>query len=167
MIFVFLFLTSVCIIDSRFTHLIRTDSNLFLFIAHSSTLAWKIPWTEEPGGLQSMGVINSWIWLNVHTHTTLYTLNQTNPGPEDVDWLSQAGRSLGWRFQVSAARNPLQQLGWVCQGKRDLSGLYEHIWYPHYHLRDTGERSKKASLRSHYLWRLMDISFSPYDFKLF
>ena len=22
---------------------------------HSSILAWKIPWTEEPGGLQSMG----------------------------------------------------------------------------------------------------------------
>ena len=22
---------------------------------HSSTLAWKIPWTEEPGGLQSTG----------------------------------------------------------------------------------------------------------------
>ena len=22
---------------------------------HSSTLAWQIPWTEEPGGLQSMG----------------------------------------------------------------------------------------------------------------
>ena len=24
-------------------------------VPHSSTLAWKIPWTEEPGGLQSMG----------------------------------------------------------------------------------------------------------------
>ena len=23
---------------------------------HSSTLAWKIPWTAEPGGLQSMGL---------------------------------------------------------------------------------------------------------------
>ena len=23
---------------------------------HSSTLAWKIPWTEEPGGLQSTGL---------------------------------------------------------------------------------------------------------------
>ena len=23
---------------------------------HSSTLAWKIPWTEEPGRLQSIGV---------------------------------------------------------------------------------------------------------------
>ena len=22
---------------------------------HSSTLAWKLPWTEEPSGLQSMG----------------------------------------------------------------------------------------------------------------
>ena len=22
---------------------------------HSNVLAWKIPWTEEPGGLQSMG----------------------------------------------------------------------------------------------------------------
>ena len=22
---------------------------------HSNTLAWKIPWTEEPGGLQSLG----------------------------------------------------------------------------------------------------------------
>ena len=25
-------------------------------IPHSSTLAWKIPWMEEPGGLQSMGL---------------------------------------------------------------------------------------------------------------
>ena len=24
-------------------------------VPHSSTLAWKIPWTKEPGGLQSMG----------------------------------------------------------------------------------------------------------------
>ena len=24
---------------------------------HSSTLAWNIPWMEEPGGLQSMGLL--------------------------------------------------------------------------------------------------------------
>ena len=24
---------------------------------HSSTLAWRIPWTEAPGGLQSMGLL--------------------------------------------------------------------------------------------------------------
>ena len=30
---------------------------------HSSILAWEIPWTEEPGGLQSMGS-QSWIQLS-------------------------------------------------------------------------------------------------------
>ena len=27
---------------------------------HFSILDWRIPWTEEPGGLQSMGVAKSW-----------------------------------------------------------------------------------------------------------
>ena len=31
-------------------------------IAHSSILAWRIPWTEEPGGLQSMA------WKRLRTH---------------------------------------------------------------------------------------------------
>ena len=31
---------------------------------HSSILAWRIPWTEEPGGLQSMGVAKSRTWLS-------------------------------------------------------------------------------------------------------
>ena len=31
---------------------------------HSSILAWEIPWTEEPGGLQSMGVAKSRMRLN-------------------------------------------------------------------------------------------------------
>ena len=30
---------------------------------HSSTLAWAIPWTEEPGGLQCMG-LQSWTQLS-------------------------------------------------------------------------------------------------------
>ena len=29
-----------------------------LYFPHSSTLAWKIPWTEEPGRLQSMGSLS-------------------------------------------------------------------------------------------------------------
>ena len=35
---------------------------------HSSTLAWKIPWTEEPGRLQSMGSL-SWTRLGDFTFT--------------------------------------------------------------------------------------------------
>ena len=33
---------------------------------HSNTLAWKIPWMEEPGRLQSMGS-QSWMWLSNFT----------------------------------------------------------------------------------------------------
>ena len=34
---------------------------------HSSILAWRIPWTEERGGLQSMGSRKSWTWLSDST----------------------------------------------------------------------------------------------------
>ena len=30
---------------------------------HSSTLAWRIPWTEEPGGLQSVESQTVGLWL--------------------------------------------------------------------------------------------------------
>ena len=30
----------------------------------SNILAWDIPWTEEPGGLQSMGSQKSWAQLS-------------------------------------------------------------------------------------------------------
>ena len=36
---------------------------------HSSTFAWKISWTEEPGGLQSMGSLKSQTRLNDFTFT--------------------------------------------------------------------------------------------------
>ena len=39
---------------------------------HSSILAWRIPWTEEPGRLQSMGLQKVWHdWAcNTHTYST-------------------------------------------------------------------------------------------------
>ena len=35
---------------------------------HSSTLAWKIPWTEEPDRLQSMGSKESYSLEQLHFH---------------------------------------------------------------------------------------------------
>ena len=35
---------------------------------HSSTLAWKIPWMKEPGGLQSMGSLESDATERLHFH---------------------------------------------------------------------------------------------------
>ena len=41
---------------------------------HSSTLAWKIPWTEEPGRLQSMGSLG--VGHNWATSFSLFTFMQ-------------------------------------------------------------------------------------------
>ena len=44
---------------------------------HSNILAWRIPWTEEPGGLQSMGsqrAGHNWATnTHIHTHTHTHT----------------------------------------------------------------------------------------------
>ena len=42
--------------ESRVWSLDREDPLRKEMEIHSSTIAWKIPWTEEPGGLQSMGL---------------------------------------------------------------------------------------------------------------
>ena len=36
---------------------------------HCSLLAWRIPWTEEPGGLQSTEVTKSWTLCNPMDYT--------------------------------------------------------------------------------------------------
>ena len=44
---------------------------------HSSILAWRIPWTEEPGGLQSIGshrVRYNWSDLAQHSTTASHTV---------------------------------------------------------------------------------------------
>ena len=42
----------------------------------SSILAWKIPWTEELGGIQSMGLQKNWTHTKqLHTHTHTHNIN--------------------------------------------------------------------------------------------
>ena len=47
----------------------REDPLKVEMATHSNILAWKIPWTEEPGGLQSMGLqswtqLSNWLFAN-------------------------------------------------------------------------------------------------------
>ena len=39
-----------------------------IMATHSSILAWGVPWTEEPGRLQSTGLQKSWTRLSAHTN---------------------------------------------------------------------------------------------------
>ena len=48
---------------------------------HSSTLAWKIPWTEGPGRLQSMGSLESDRTERLHSHFSLSCIGEGNGNP--------------------------------------------------------------------------------------
>ena len=53
--------------ETRLQSLAREDPLEKAMAPHSSTLVWKIPWMEEPGGLQSMGLQKSRTWLSDFT----------------------------------------------------------------------------------------------------
>ena len=61
---------------------------------HSSTLAWKIPGTEEPGRLQSMGVTKSRIRLSDFTFTFMHWRRKWQPTPVFLPGESQVRGSL-------------------------------------------------------------------------
>ena len=58
---------------------------------HSSTLAWKIPWTEEPGGLQSMGSLESETTERLHFHFSLSCIGEGNGNPLQCSCLENPG----------------------------------------------------------------------------
>ena len=41
---------------------------------HSNILAWRIPWTEEPGGLQSIGLQSDMNEVTEHAYTYLHII---------------------------------------------------------------------------------------------
>ena len=48
---------------------------------HSSTLAWKIPWMEDPGRLQSMGSLSVDTTEQLHFHFSLSLIGEGNDNP--------------------------------------------------------------------------------------
>ena len=63
---------------------------------HSSTLAWKIPWTEEPGGLQSMGSLESDTTEWLHFHFSLSCIGEGNGNPLQCSCLENLRDGGAW-----------------------------------------------------------------------
>ena len=80
---------------------------------HSSTLAWKIPWTEEPGRLQSMQSLR--VGHDRATSLSLFTVmhwrRKRQPTPVFLPGESQ-GRGAWWAsiYGVAQSRTRLKQL---------------------------------------------------------
>ena len=68
---------------------------------HSSTFAWKIPWTEEPGGLQSMGSLESDTTERLHFHFSLSCIGEGNGNPLQCSCLENPRDGGAWWAAVS------------------------------------------------------------------
>ena len=65
-------------------------------VPHSGTLAWKVPWTEEPGGLQSMGSLragHNWA-TSLSLFTFMHWRRKWQPTPVFLPGESQGQRIL-------------------------------------------------------------------------
>ena len=80
---------------------------------HSSTLAWKVPWMEEPGGLQSMGwVAKSRTGLRDFSFTfSLSCIGEGNGNPLQCSCLENPRDGGAWWaavYGVTQSRTQLQ-----------------------------------------------------------
>ena len=80
---------------------------------HSSTLAWKIPWTEEPGRLQSMEslrVRHNWV-TSLSLFTFMHWRRKWQPTPVFLPGESQGrGSLMGCRHGVAQSQTRLKRL---------------------------------------------------------
>ena len=88
---------------------------------HSSTLAWKIPWTEEPGGLKSMGslgVEHHWA-TSLSLFTFMHWRRKWQPTPVFLP-----GESQGWGSLVGCClwgRTGRTRLKWLSSSSSQIS----------------------------------------------
>ena len=64
--------------------------------SHSSTFAQKIPWMEEPGGLQSMGSLESDTTERLHFHFSLSCIREGNGNPLQCSFLENPRDGEAW-----------------------------------------------------------------------
>ena len=73
---------------------------------YSSTIAWKISWTEEPGGLQSMGLLrvgHDWA-TSLSLFAFMHWRRKWQPTPVFLPWESQGQGSLVWLLSMGSHR---------------------------------------------------------------
>ena len=113
---------------------------------HSSTLAWKIPWAEEPGRLQSMGsrrVRHDWA-TSLSLFTFMHWRRKWQPTPEFLPGESQGlgawwaaiygvAQSRTWLKRLSSSSSRVQEVGKLWR-QALIRSVFLGIWGQQSHL---------------------------------
>ena len=88
---------------------------------HSSTLAWKIPWMEEPGGLQSMGSLRVDTTERLHFHFSLSCIEEGNGNPLQCFCLENPRDGGAWWAAVYGVTQSWTRLKWLSSSSSSSS----------------------------------------------
>ena len=118
--------------------------------SHSSTFAWKIPWTEEPGRLQSMGSQRVGHLLNFHF--SLSCIGEGNGSPLQCCCLENPRDGGAWWaavYGVAQSRTRLKRISSSSSGS--MYACIQNAQYNYSHKRLTTISCVCAQLLSHVL----------------
>ena len=93
---------------------------------HSSTLAWKIPWTEEPGRLQSRGSLRSDTTERLHFHFSLSCIGEGNGTPLQYSCLENPRDGGAWWaavYGVAQSQTQLKRLSSSSSSEKQAESL--------------------------------------------
>ena len=90
---------------------------------HSSTPAWKIPWTEEPGRLQSMGSLESDTTERLHFPFSLSCTAEGNGNPLQCSCLENPRDGEAWWAAVYGVAQSWTRLKWLSSKAK-----YQSVW---------------------------------------
>ena len=97
---------------------------------HSSTFAWKIPWKEESGGLQSMGSLELDTTERLHFHVSLSRIGEGNGNPLQCSCLENPRDGGAWWAALYGVAQSWTQL-------KRLSGSSSIYFCNIYHMYNT------------------------------
>ena len=99
---------------------------------HSSTLAWKIPWTEEPSRLQSMGLLGvGHIWAtSLSFFTFMHWRRKRQPTPVFLPLGSQGWGSLVGYHLWGRTESDVTEATWQQQQQHFIVYMY-HSFFIH------------------------------------
>ena len=115
---------------------------------HSSIVAWEIPWTEEPGGLEPMGSSWTWLkWLSMHIgmDTCTCVAESLHRSPKTITML------LITPIQNKNSKNvkKKKKKKWIWGGSSEVDEL--RTYYTEW---GKSKREKQISYINAYIWNL-------------
>ena len=96
---------------------------------HSSTLAWKIPWMEEPVGYSPWGRWESDMTERLHFHFSLLCIGEGNGDPLQCSCLENPRDRGAWWAAVYGVTQSRTQLKWLGSNRRFVKISFFYLLY--------------------------------------